>query len=129
MIRETPNSLLGAFIPPSGPWIIWNPPTEPSIAPLTPQKPIVSRTTQTSWLTRSRVVVRAYPPRHMNSILLSRVHSVQISSLSPSPKSEVIVTHSENNKVKTTGGVSGSRLGSAREHSHEIHVRIEMIHA
>src|ERR1700730_17725176 len=129
MMRETPNSLLGAFIPPSGPWIMVNPPREPKIAPFTPQTPIASRTTQMSWLTRSRVVVSAYPTRHMNSILLSRVHSRQTSSLGPSAKSEVVVIHTTNNKVKTTTGVRGSRFGSERDHSHEIQVRIDMIHA
>src|SRR5207237_7283336 len=129
MISETPNSLLGAFIPPSGPWIITNPWREPEIAPFTPQKPIVRRNTQMSWLTRSRVVVSAYPTRHMNSTLVSRVHSPHTSSPGASAKSEVIVIHSANNNVKTTSGVRGSRFGSAREHSHEIQVTIEMIKA
>ena len=42
---------------------------------------------------------------------------------------EVVVIHTTNNKVKTTTGVRGSRFGSERDHSHEIQVRTDMIHA
>src|SRR5690349_1614460 len=100
------------------------------IPPLTPQTPIASTTTQISWSTRSRVVVSAYPTRHINSIFSTVVHWDQTTSarngnIESAATKEVIVIHTIKSNAITLSGVSGSHFFSC-EIIHEMQVAIAM---
>src|SRR3974377_1436591 len=101
------------------------------IPPLTPQAPIASTTTQISWSTRSRVVVSAYPTRHINSIFSTKVHWYQTTSARPgniesAAKREESEIQTIKSNVVTLSGVSGSDFFS-REIIHEKQVTIAIM--
>src|SRR4051794_20498259 len=101
----------------------------PEIAPLTPQSPSVRTTAQISWSTRSRVVVSAYPTRHMNKIFSTVVHFTQTPSPGARANHDVKVIQKAKSKVNTTNGVIGSCTLSLREMIQDRHVKTAMTKA
>src|ERR1700730_19024357 len=129
MMRATAKWLLSAFFPMSGPWIMLPPWRSDMTAPFTPHTPRAMTTTQTSWLTRSRVVVSAYPIRHVNNIFKVSIHLLHTIELGANAKYDVIVIQNIKSKVNTTSGDRGSCFLSVRENAQQTQVRMAMIYA
>src|ERR1700730_9981409 len=99
------------------------------IEPFTPQAPRAKTIAQISWLTRSRVVVSAYPTRHMNNIFCTSIHLLQTISIGANARYDDTVIHTIKSNVNITSGFKGSCFLSVRERSQKMQVRIATIYA
>src|SRR5690349_18926782 len=97
--------------------------------PFTPQAPRARMMVQTSWFTRSRVVVSAYPTRHINKIFWVSIHLLHTMSLGASANTDETVIHSIKSSINATNGVNGICFFSFCENTQETQVNIAMTYA